>query len=228
MEFYALVEEWPDESLVFFRELPGCFSIASTTEEAIQKAPEAITEYLRWLKQNVIYFLEEEITSINVVVKERLGECRVGPCFEVERTAPTDREIANALTVAATARAQLAELYNNVLPAQRSSAIKSGEWSLTEHLQHILKAEAYYIACLNDQPPEAIAPVAETEQSTKLLENARIYETFLRGLTAEQRAHVYVHGEAEWTAAKVLRRMTEHLLDHYSGMRAIAGQISQR
>ena len=54
MKFYALVEEWPDESLVCFRELPGCFSAAPTTEEAIQKAPEAITAYIRWLKQNSI------------------------------------------------------------------------------------------------------------------------------------------------------------------------------
>jgi len=62
----------------------------------------------------------------------------------------------------------------------------------------------------------------------KLFENARSYETFLRGLTPEQRAHVYVHGEAEWTAAKVLRRMTEHLRDHYLGMQAIVGQFSPR
>ena len=37
----------------------------------------------------------------------------------------------------------------------------------------------------------------------KLIENGMNHETFLRGLTVEQRAHVYIHGEAEWTAAKV-------------------------
>jgi hypothetical protein len=52
-----------------------------------------------------------------------------------------------------------------------------------------------------------------------------IYERFLRGLTPEQRAHVYIHGEARWTAAKTLRRMTEHLRDHYPWMQAIAQQI---
>lgn len=58
MERYALIEEWPNESLVSFRELPDCLSTAPTAEEAI-------TEYLRWLKQNKIFFLEEEINSIN-------------------------------------------------------------------------------------------------------------------------------------------------------------------
>jgi predicted RNase H-like HicB family nuclease len=53
MDFYALIEESPNESLVGFRELPGCLATAPTTEEAIQKAPEVITEYLLWLKQNI-------------------------------------------------------------------------------------------------------------------------------------------------------------------------------
>lgn len=54
------------------------------------------------------------------------------------------------------------------------------------------------------------------------------YGTFLRGLPAEQRTRVYIHGEAEWTAAKVLRRMTEHLRDHYPWMQAIVRQTTTR
>ncbi|EFH89104.1 type II toxin-antitoxin system HicB family antitoxin [Ktedonobacter racemifer] len=225
MDLYALVEEWPEESLVSFRELPGCLSAAPTAEEAIQKAPEAITDYLEWLKQNKILFLEEGITPINVVVRERLRADRVGPCFEAELVAPTDREMANALTVAATARALLAELYNGVQPAQRSRAFKPGEWSLTDHLQHILQADAHYVGCLSDQPPEAMPPVTEAELSTRLIENGMNYEAFLRGLTVEQRARVYIHGETEWTTAKVLRRMTEHLRDHYPWMQTIIRQF---
>lgn len=225
MDLYALVEEWPEESLVSFRELPGCLSAAPTAEEAIQKAPEAITDYLEWLKQNKIFFLEERITPINVVVRERLRADRVGPCFEAELVAPTDREMANALTVAATARALLAELYNGVQPAQRSRAFKPGEWSLTDHLQQILQADAHYVGCLSNQPPEAMPPVTEAELSTRLIENGMNYEAFLRGLTVEQRARVYIHGEAEWTTAKALRRMTEHLRDHYPWMQTIVRQF---
>jgi len=77
MDFYGLVEEWPDESLVVFRELPGCFSSSPTTEEAIQKAPEAIVEYLRWLKQNDVTILEEEIDSINVVRRGKVRRAKL-------------------------------------------------------------------------------------------------------------------------------------------------------
>src|SRR5690349_24113711 len=117
MEFYALVEEWSTESLVGFRELPGCLVGVPTTEEAIEKAPQAIVEYLRWLKQHKIYFLEEEVNTINVVVKERVRADRVGVLFETELIAPTDQEMTNALAVAAAARAQIVKLYNGVMPA---------------------------------------------------------------------------------------------------------------
>jgi len=227
MEFYGLVEEWPDEGYVVFRELPGCFSTAPTTEEAIQQSPEAIAEYLRWLKQNDIPILEEEVDSINVLVKERLHGNNGGPPrFEADLPAPTDREIDNALNVAATARAQLIELYDEVLPAYRSSALKPDEWSLTQHLRHILETEAYFIACLSDQSPETIPVVAEADLTMKLFENAMDYETFLRDLPPEQRARVYHQGEAEYTAAKVLRRMCEHLREHYRWMLAISRQFS--
>lgn len=227
MEFYGLVEEWPDESFVNFRELPGCFSTAPTTEEAIQKAPEAIAEYLRWLKQNDILILEEEVDSINVVVKERLQGNNGGPPrFEADLPAPTDREIDNALNVAATARAQIIELYDEVLPSHRNTALKPDEWSLTEHLRHILVTEANFIARLSDQPPVTIPVVAEADLTMKLFENAMDDETFLRDLTPEQRVRIYHHGEAEYTAAKVLRRMCEHLLEHYPWMQAIARQFS--
>lgn len=228
MDFYALSEEWsdPDESIVFFRGLPGCFVTAPTTHEAIQQAPGAIANYVRWLKQNKIFFLEEDVSSINVVVKEILHAKPVGPRFESDLLAPTDQEIDNALRVAATARDMLAQLYNEAVPAQRSCAVKPGEWSLTDHLEHILKADAHYVGCLSDQLPEALPPIPEAELAFKLIENGRNYETLLRGLTHSQRTRIYIHGEAEWTLAKTLRRMTKHLREHYPWMREVAGQLA--
>ena|SRR5258708_7318795 len=151
--------------------------------------------------------LEEEVSSINVVVKEHRRGDQVEPRFEADLPAPTDREIDTALHVARAARAQLTKLYDEVLLVHRSSALTSDEWSLTQHLRHILEAEAYYIACLSDQAPEALPAVAEADLTRKLLENAMDYETFLRELTPEQRTRVYIHGVAEWTAAKVLQKV---------------------
>jgi hypothetical protein len=228
MDCYALIEEWsdPDESIVFFRELPGCFVTAPTTREAIQQAPGAIADYTRWLKQHKLFFLEGKVSSINVVVKEILRANLAGPRFASDLPAPTDQELENALQVAAIARAMIAHLYNEVVPAQRSCVTRPGEWSLTDHLEHLLKADAHYVGCLSEQVPEALLPVAEEELPLRLIENGRSYETVLRGLTPSGRTRLYIHGEAEWTAAKTLRRMTKHLREHYAWMQEVASQLA--
>src|SRR5579883_2824430 len=116
MQFHALLEEWPGESIAFFRELPGCFSSAPTTDEALKAAPAAIEAYFGWLKENNIVLVEEEITPIEVVLSERLSSLgqHAGPLFQADLAAPTDLEIDNALNVAATARAQIIEMVANV------------------------------------------------------------------------------------------------------------------
>jgi predicted RNase H-like HicB family nuclease len=226
MDFYALIEEWPQQSLINFRELPGCLALAPTTEEALQKAPEAITAYRDWLERSRINFLQGEINPINVLVRERVRAERVGSRFETELIPPTDRELEDAITVAATARALIAELYNATPPAQRSQAVKPGEWSLAQHLQHILASDAHYVGCLSDQLPDEVAPVPAAELGDRLIENSRTYETFLRGMNAAQRGRVYIRDGAEWTMAKTLRRMTEHLCDHYPTTQDIARQLT--
>jgi predicted RNase H-like HicB family nuclease len=73
MQFYALLEEWSGESIAFFRELPGCFVSAPTTEDALRDAPATIEQYFRWLKENHIVIVEDEIHPIEVVLSERLS-----------------------------------------------------------------------------------------------------------------------------------------------------------
>ncbi|GCE21034.1 type II toxin-antitoxin system HicB family antitoxin [Dictyobacter kobayashii] len=226
MEFHALVEEWPNECIVTFRELPGCFAKAATAEQAIQQAPETIAAYLQWLKQNDIFFFEDEITSIEVVLGEQLRTDRVGPRFEADLPAPTDQEIDNALNVAATARAQLIDLYDAAPADLRGREPRPGVGSLTQHLQNVLLGEVRYIACLSDQPQSAIPAIAEEDLLRTFVENAMDYETLLRDLTPEQRTHVYTHGGEEWTAAKVLRRLTRYLREYYPWMQGLARQLS--
>ncbi|GLV60209.1 hypothetical protein KDH_70310 [Dictyobacter sp. S3.2.2.5] len=226
MEFYALIEEWPGECIISFRMLPGCFSKASAPQQAIQQAPQVVADYLRWLKKNDIFFFEDEITSVNVMPKEYLRGVKAGVLFEADRPAPTDQEIDNALNVAATARAQLIDLYDSAPLEQRGVTLAPGTWSLTQQLQHAMRMESYYLACLNEQLPPPPPPVEEADLLKAFMENAMDYEMLLRQLTTEQRARVYAHNGEEWTAAKVLRRMTQHLREHCPAMQELARQLS--
>jgi predicted RNase H-like HicB family nuclease/uncharacterized damage-inducible protein DinB len=224
MRFYALVEDWPEESMAYFRELPGCFSSALTYEEALKIAPVAISDFLKWLKKNDLTLLEGYDGEIEVVVKERLPAVngQKGPRFEADLAPPDDGEIDNALNVAAAARAAILELYNNVHPEQRSRSISPDIWSLTQHLHHILETEVWYVSRLMEPSAATFGNALPPDLSMALFENAMDHELILRGLSQAQRERVFVHDGEEWTAAKVLRRMTEHLREHYPWMVKIA------
>ncbi len=224
MQYYALVEDWPAESIIFFRELPGCFSSASTCEEALKNAPAAISTYLSWLKKNDVTIVEDDGRDVAVTVKERLMaiDGDKGPRFEADLSAPDDVEIETALNVAAVARTELLELYESVPTWDRERVLHTGEWSLTQHLAHIVETEAWYASRLMDVPPASPGPDLQSDVSMALFDNAMDVELLMSGLTPEQRGHVFLHGGEEWTAAKVLRRMVEHLREHYPWMREIA------
>ena len=224
MQYYALVEDWPGESMIFFRELPGCFSSAPTLEEAVKNLPATISTYLNWLKKNDITIVEDDGSGVSVAMKERLAaiDGQKGPRFEADLPPPDDLEIDTALNVAAVARTELLELYEGVPEQDRDRKLHTGEWSLTQHLAHVVETEAWYASRLTDTPSANPGPDLQSDVSMALFDNAMDVELLLRGLTPEQRERVFLHDGEEWTAAKVLRRMVQHLKEHYPWMREIA------
>ena len=230
MRFYALVEDWPGESKAYFRELPGCLSSAPTYEEAVKTAPVAILTFLKWLKKNELTLIEKDDGEIGVVVKERLAAVNglVGPRFEADLAPPSDLEIDDALNVAATTRAALLELYESVPPEQRNRSISPDGWSLSQRLHHILETEVWYISRLEEHPTATFRNALPPDLSMALFENAMDHELFLRGLSPTERERVFTHDGEEWTAAKVLRRMTGHLKEHYPWMVVLVKELNTR
>ena len=230
MRYYALVEEWPGESMAYFRELPGCFSSAPTYEEAVKATPAAIASYLSWLKKNDLSIIEnvEDDGKIELVVKERLAapNRQVGPRFETDLAPPDDREVDNALNVAAAARAALLDLYDSVPPVQRNRSTSPDGWSLTQHLHHILETEVWYVSRLAEHPTATFGNPLPPDLPMRLFDNAMDHELFLRALSPAERERVFSHEGEEWTAAKVLRRMTEHLMEHSPWVGALAKQYA--
>lgn len=228
MQFQALIEEWPGEFMAFFRELPGCFCSAATYEGVVRSAPAAIAEYLKWVKANDITVLDEFDGTIEVNIKERVAakDEHTGPRFEADIAPPGDNEVDIALNVAASARAALLELYEDLAPEQQQRVLTPGSWSLAQHLQHLRESETWYISQLSDQPDgvdDSAPPPADLAMA--FFEDAMDHELLLRHLTPEQRQRIFIHSGEEWTAAKVLRRMTEHLREHYPWMLEIARQV---
>jgi predicted RNase H-like HicB family nuclease len=228
MQFFALVEDWPGESMVYFRELPGCICSAATTEDVIKAAPGAVAEYFKWLKANDLPLLDEFDGTIEVVVRERMSaeNDRLPYCFEADRIPPTDEEIERALGVAAAARATILDLYENVPPEALEKAIAPGSWSLKQHLQHLVESETWYISRISELPEPSFSDAELADLTLAFFDKAIDYEIFLRERTPEQRQQGYMADGEEWTVGKVLRRMAGHLREHYPWMKEIAQRVS--
>ena len=229
MQFKALIEEWPSECMAYFRELPGYCCSKPTYDELLKVISGGIADYLKWLKANDITVLDEFDGQIEVVIAEHIAAENdiISPRFEADLAPPDDIEIDKALNVAAAARAALLELYEQVSPAQQMHRLSPESWSMTEHMQHLLEAEAWYVSRLQEQPVEPPLDTSPAEIAMAFFDNAMDYELILRALTPEQRQHMYTHDGEEWTAAKVLRRMTEHLREHYPWMAEIVGGLKR-
>lgn len=229
MQFNALVEEWPGESMVFFRELPGCFVSAATSEAALQAAPARIEQYFRWLKTNDIVIIEGDIDPIQVVLAEQLSSTSnsYGPLFKADLAEPGELEIDNALNVAATARALIIEVVANVPTQYLEHALTPASWSLIQHLQHVMETENWYVSRLQEEPAEPMpaSSMSADDLSMKVFEDAMDNELILRNLTAEQRTRIFLHDGEQWTAAKVLRRQAGHLCEHLMTMAQMEHQI---
>jgi predicted RNase H-like HicB family nuclease len=232
MQFYALVEEWPGESILFFRELPGCFASAATTEAALQAAPAAIEKYFRWLKTNDLVIVEGEINPITVVLTERLSskDKHGGPLFAADRVEPNELEIDNALNVSATARALIIEIATSLPTHLLEQSLTPDSWPLTQHLQHVMESENWYVSRLQEHPdrPDETPAMSADDMAMKIFENAMDNEIILHDLTPEQRSQILVHKNEEWTAAKVLRRQSEHLYEHLLCMEEIQAQLTSK
>jgi predicted RNase H-like HicB family nuclease/uncharacterized damage-inducible protein DinB len=224
MYYQALIEEWPNEYMAYFRALPGCFSSAPTYAEALANAPAAIATYLRWLKANSL--LDEIDSQIDVIVAERLAakDGHIGPCFEADLSPISDEEIDNALNIAAAARTDLIELYEDIPSDVREQALDAGGWSVNDHMHHIIESELWYVSRLADQPQVKSFSELSADLPTTLFDVAMDTELAMRGLTEEQRSRGFTQEGEEWTAAKVLRRLVEHLREHYPWIQQLGGE----
>lgn len=216
--------------MALFRELPGCYCSAATFEALRNIIPASIADYLKWAKANDITVLDEFDGQIEVGIKEHivLENDSIGPLFEADLAPPDDIEIDKALNVAAAARAALLELYEQVSPAQQMHRLSPDSWSLTEHMQHLLESEAWYVSRLSEHPIEPASDSAPADLAMKFFDNAMDHELALRALTPEQRQRIYYASNGgQWTAAKVLRRMTVHLREHYPWMEEIVSNLKK-
>jgi hypothetical protein len=222
--YHALVEQWRSETLVFFDGWPGCFASAPVLEEAVAAAPAAVADHLLWLADHGLPVPVDGITSVEVAEHLRPRPGVKGLRFDADLAPPSEAHLEHALTVGALACADLIDVYEHAGPRRRLQTTPPGvqelHKSIADQLRHIAALDLTYVATLSDRQTAGAAIELPDDPAESLrLSNQHVAAT-LRNLPASLRSRVFLRDGEEWTVAKVIRRRTGHLFEHYPAFRA--------
>jgi hypothetical protein len=218
MQFRLAIEDIENNHwVVYALDLPGCFSSAQNSEEAIAQAPARVTEHLSWLSKHSVSFVNANL-PIEVEIVERFRSYEsaeekgyiVNAFFEDDKRPLGIWDFEVALRLIAWSRNDLLDLAQGVNVEQLNNNIEGeGFGSIAGILRHIAIAENWYFGHMDfglerkhlpEDPYEMLAIVRENteKQLGKLIGDLRI---------------VNQYGE-KWSGRKVIRRMLWHEGDH--------------
>ena len=214
----------PDHWVAWVLELPGCFSSATTQEEATAQVPTRIGEYFDWLKRNgqasppAKEPIEMEAPEVFRSFPSQ-NDYTVNVFFEDDRKPLDYQEVEYHLWLLDCTRRDLPAVVRQ-LPRETLNrpVAEEVQGSIEGILSHVAGAENWYLDRLSLALPDEEMP----EGPLARLERIRAYtRTRLPELVDDGRV-VELVGE-QWSVRKVLRRALWHERDHTNHIAQLAG-----
>jgi predicted RNase H-like HicB family nuclease/uncharacterized damage-inducible protein DinB len=227
MKIYPLyLESGPKKkkTMVHILDLLGCIAQGPTTEDALAATPEAIRAYLRFLQRHGAPADPEAPFEVQVaehcIEGYFLGQGSTAVTYAPDRLPLLLGEVEPYLQRLEWSRADLVALVQDqrIFPYWDAAPVGGGR-SVRAILWHIAESEGSYVRTgLGGVPAISQAlRAAEKGEIDLLTAMARAREVELervRAMTPEEGAQAVWHGQALWTARKMLRRMLEHEWEH--------------
>ncbi len=206
--------------------LPGCFVWDKTRTKALRRLPDAIKDFLSFLRKQ-----GERNLKIPKRIKFEIVETRKGTCpvicpskaalFSYDLIPPSTDYIKRSLRWMRHNRKELLskvkKLPHDILDWRPDKDIRS----IRETLNHIATAEWWYLSRLKDFKQLYPVPEYPSEEIFEKLKRYReIAVRILKDLTPAVRKRINVpkkytkFKDEKWTAGKVLRRFLEHEREH--------------
>jgi predicted RNase H-like HicB family nuclease/uncharacterized damage-inducible protein DinB len=208
--------------MVHVLDLLGCIANGPTTEEALNKTPQAIHDYLRFLhRHGEAVDPEAEVqTEIAEHITEGiwLGNGDPSLVFQPDLEPLTTEDIEVYVNRLEGMRLEMVALVGDLSEAQLEEKPQPKGRPIKAILEHILESEYAYMAAYGR--PEDLPGTGSIVKKRQgdLLEwmayvRGREIER-LRSLSWQERSEPFVHWKYTRTARKVMRRMLEHQWEH--------------
>jgi len=216
MEFHLGIEDMePGSWIAWVFELPGCYARATTREEAIDQAREAIAEMLDRLNRSGFPVIEAH-PSISIQIAEEFRSFPSSPdylvnaLFDNDRIPLTDDDIKYARHLLGINRADLLAIVMN-LPTETLDREIPGEVQKNIHgiLRHIGTAEWWYwdrlgLAFPREERPKEVIELLHTIREFTLKHLPELVGS----------SQTTVRSGEEWSPRKLLRRTIWHERAH--------------
>jgi len=203
--------------LAWVLDLPGCVAYAASVEEAIARAPEAAQGYLNWLRNHgeSVPDIEIDPDPAEILQVSFLNGYEINSIFGPDFGAPSDEELERCLRWMGYSREDLLKLVRSLSRETLDAEVRSGGPTIRKVLEHVARAEEWYVSRLEPDPSQVSAPDVGSEDVFKRLEAVRAWAIErLQTLPSERRKRIIVHEGEAWTFKKVLRRFLYHEAYH--------------
>jgi len=211
------------------RELPGCFVWDKTETKTLKKLPEAIKDYLIWMKKN-----GENKLSVSKKIEFEIVETQKGTCpvisgskaalFSYDLIPPTNSFIKRCLKWMRYNRKELLDRVKKLSDEVLDWKPNKDKRSIRETLNHVANAEWWYLSRMKDYqelytlPYEYKCPPGKIYE--KLKKTRELAIKILKNLSQIDRNKINIpkkyakYKNEKWTFGKVLRRFLEHEREH--------------
>lgn len=211
-------------------EEPGCIWLAPSREEVVSRAPEAISQFLAWLRTHgepdarptEPKAIRVEVAAIQEIAQFGQSGSAVG-LFEWDLLPATDVVIATAVRRLGYARRELLETVAELPAGALDWRPPGNKRTVRENLVHVRNCHGFYLTrILGWDGVKAVLPEPWPEDLFFSLNWVMVRSVAaLLDLPPSLRNGIYRadRPSEDWTARKMLRRFVEHELEHVDVVR---------
>lgn len=215
-------------SLAWALDFPGAFAYGKNNAEALEKLPDSLLEYERWIGQHsdgnwvsLAEFEQQVVESFDIYLNNENGT--VNAFFEDDRRPMEAKEIDKALKLHTWQRQDLLTEVENLSPQLMTRMLPGQRWNINGVLNHIARTEIQYLGSLKLPLPKGEFLV---HNPFKLLELS--YEMVQKALPGlEGNARIVDNDGELWSARKLLRRLLWHQRNHIEHIRQIVEMVNE-
>jgi predicted RNase H-like HicB family nuclease len=210
---------------------PGAYSQGATPEEATQAAPDALGDYLRWLRAHDeplpahlqgLTRLDFRVEVVATYQPRRIASgLEINGFFAPDERPLDEEDLERYFRLLSHARADMRKALR-ALPPEAFHTAPFGAKPVCDILRHVAEKELFSLSCLRLKPE-----IPASDDCIGLLEAARReFERAIRAMPEHKRGEVFTAQGERWSLRKALRRALWHERYHAAQIEARSNPVA--